>query len=133
MTERGSFSIPTSAAVLYSVGRLAGAGIFFVLPCPCAPQLSLVLACTLKLSLPLSPFFFSRAFFSRLRCTLSFVVDVVVVVVCRGVGGVEQRMPKGELIDVDSPFKMPDADKRSGTQEPFVRLEMLTPQVCCLF
>ncbi|CAM9430443.1 unnamed protein product [Ectocarpus sp. 4 AP-2014] len=38
------------------------------------------------------------------------------------------RMPKGELIDVDSPFKMPDADKRSGTQEPFVRLEMLTPQ-----
>lgn len=41
-----------------------------------------------------------------------------------------QRMPKGELIDVDSPFKMPDADKRIGTQEPFVRLEMLTPQVC---
>ncbi|CAB1106773.1 unnamed protein product [Ectocarpus sp. CCAP 1310/34] len=38
------------------------------------------------------------------------------------------RTPKGELIDVDSPFKMPDADKRSGTQEPFVRLEMLTPQ-----
>lgn len=40
-----------------------------------------------------------------------------------------QRLPKGELIDVDSPFKMPDADKRIGTQEPFVRLEMLTPQV----
>lgn len=40
-----------------------------------------------------------------------------------------QRMPKGELIEVDSPFKMPDADKRIGTQEPFVRLEMLTPQV----
>ncbi|CAN0329170.1 unnamed protein product [Pylaiella littoralis] len=38
------------------------------------------------------------------------------------------RLPKGELIDVDSPFKMPDADKRIGTQEPFVRLEMLTPQ-----
>lgn len=42
---------------------------------------------------------------------------------------VAQRTPKGELIDVDSPFKMPDADKRCGTQEPFVRLEMLTPQV----
>ena len=40
-----------------------------------------------------------------------------------------QRLPKGELIDVDSPFKMPNADKRIGTQEPFVRLEMLTPQV----
>ncbi len=41
---------------------------------------------------------------------------------------VQQRLPKGELIDVDSPFKMPNADKRIGTQEPFVRLEMLTPQ-----
>lgn len=40
-----------------------------------------------------------------------------------------QRDTKGELIDVDSPFKMPDADKRTGTQEPFVKLEMLTPQV----
>lgn len=38
------------------------------------------------------------------------------------------RDTKGELIDVDSPFKMPDADKRTGTQEPFVKLEMLTPQ-----
>lgn len=42
---------------------------------------------------------------------------------------VRQRTTKGELIDVDSPFKMPDADKRTGTQEPFVKLEMLTPQV----
>ena len=40
-----------------------------------------------------------------------------------------QRTTKGELIEVDSPFKMPDADKRTATQEPFVKLEMLTPQV----
>ncbi|CAM9276089.1 unnamed protein product [Ascophyllum nodosum] len=38
------------------------------------------------------------------------------------------RTTKGDLIDVDSPSKMPDADKRTGTQEPFVKLEMLTPQ-----
>lgn len=46
-------------------------------------------------------------------------------------GGIEtsQRTTKGDLIDVDSPSKMPDADKRTATQEPFVKLEMLTPQV----
>lgn len=50
-------------------------------------------------------------------------------VVCWATGTSRQRMPKGDMIEVDSPFKMPDADKRTGTQEPFVKLEMLTPQV----
>ncbi|CAN0344585.1 unnamed protein product, partial [Phaeothamnion confervicola] len=35
---------------------------------------------------------------------------------------------KGEEIVVDSPAKMPDADRRSSISEPWVRLEILAPQ-----
>jgi GTP-binding protein LepA len=35
---------------------------------------------------------------------------------------------KGDELWVDSPVKLPDADKRKSVSEPYVRMEILTPQ-----